>query len=162
MNVQCLTLFCDLNSWILWLIKNKIIIVFLIGPIYHENCDCPQEESSAWLEEMNCPQTIPQIQRDLANFPVVDPDKIAKEIPQRFGQRQSLCHYTIKDNEVWNGLIWSPYGSLVASRVNWAVCLFLVVKASCSLFFRNKTLLASLSLTTSQFVYELSNICPAL
>lgn len=79
--------------------------MFPIGPIYHENCDCPQEESSVWLEEMNCPQTIPQIQRDLANFPIVDPDKIAKEIPQRFGQRQSLCHYTIKDNEVWNLLI---------------------------------------------------------
>ena len=77
--------------------------VFLTGPVYHENCDCPQEESSAWLEEMNCPQVFPQIQRDLANFPVVDPDKIAVEIPQRFGQRQSLCHYTIKDNEVQYG-----------------------------------------------------------
>lgn len=103
MNAQCLTLFSDLSGVIVWLIK--ITIAFLIGPVYHENCDCPQEESSAWLEEMNCPQVIPQIQRDLANFPIVDPDKIAKEIPQRFGQRQSLCHYTIKDNEVQYGLI---------------------------------------------------------
>ncbi|XP_066032523.1 protein O-glucosyltransferase 2 isoform X1 [Chamaea fasciata] len=85
----------------------------LKGPIYHENCDCPQEESSAWLEEMNCPQTISQIQRDLANFPIVDPDKIAKEIPQRFGQRQSLCHYTIKDNEVYI----KTYGEHVGFRI---------------------------------------------
>ncbi|XP_063248461.1 protein O-glucosyltransferase 2 isoform X2 [Prinia subflava] len=85
----------------------------LKGPIYHENCDCPQEESSAWLEEMNCPQTISQIQRDLANFPTVDPDKIAKEIPQRFGQRQSLCHYTIKDNEVYI----KTYGEHVGFRI---------------------------------------------
>lgn len=70
------------------------------GPVYHENCDCLQEDSSAWMEAMSCPQAIPQIQRDLSHFPVVDPDKIAKEIPQRFGQRQSLCHYTIKDNKV--------------------------------------------------------------
>nr|XP_028584015.1 protein O-glucosyltransferase 2 isoform X1 [Podarcis muralis] len=73
----------------------------LKGPVYHENCDCPQEDGNAWLEEMSCPPSILQIQRDLAHFPTVDPDKIAKEIPQRFGQRQSLCHYTIKDNKVY-------------------------------------------------------------
>lgn len=49
---------------------------------------------------MSCPETIPQIQRDLAQFPSVDPEKIATEIPKRFGQRQSLCHYTLKDNKV--------------------------------------------------------------
>lgn len=75
-------------------------MVYTIGPVYHENCDCPREDSTAWLEDMSCPQAIPQIQRDLAHFPSVDPDKIAKEIPQRFGQRQSLCHYTLKDNKV--------------------------------------------------------------
>ncbi|KAL7983892.1 hypothetical protein Chor_000768 [Crotalus horridus] len=72
----------------------------LKGPVYHENCDCPQEDGSAWLEVMSCPQAIQQIQRDLAHFPTIDPDKIAKEIPQRFGHRQSLCHYTVKDNKV--------------------------------------------------------------
>ncbi|XP_026564172.1 KDEL motif-containing protein 1 [Pseudonaja textilis] len=73
----------------------------LKGPVYHENCDCPQEDGRVWLEVMSCPQAIEQIQRDLAHFPTIDPDKIAKEIPQRFGQRQSLCHYTIKDNKIY-------------------------------------------------------------
>uniref|UniRef100_A0A5F9D5R0 Protein O-glucosyltransferase 2 n=1 Tax=Oryctolagus cuniculus TaxID=9986 RepID=A0A5F9D5R0_RABIT len=73
----------------------------LKGPVYHENCDCPLEDSAAWLREMNCPATIPQIQKDLAHFPAVDPEKIAAEIPKRFGQRQSLCHYTLKDNKVY-------------------------------------------------------------
>ncbi|XP_039193653.1 protein O-glucosyltransferase 2 isoform X3 [Crotalus tigris] len=73
----------------------------LKGPVYHENCDCPQEDGSAWLEMMSCPQAIQQIQRDLAHFPTIDPDKIAKEIPQRFGHRQSLCHYTVKDNKIY-------------------------------------------------------------
>ncbi|XP_058040694.1 protein O-glucosyltransferase 2 isoform X2 [Ahaetulla prasina] len=84
--------------------KNKQVAespYILKGPVYHENCDCPEEDGSAWLEVMNCPQTIEQIQRDLAHFSAVDPDKIAKEIPQRFGQRQSLCHYTIKDNKIY-------------------------------------------------------------
>ncbi|ELK38424.1 KDEL motif-containing protein 1 [Myotis davidii] len=70
-------------------------------PVYHENCDCPSEDSAAWLQEMNCPETIAQIQRDLVHFPTVDPEKIAEEIPKRFGQRQSLCHYTVKDNKVY-------------------------------------------------------------
>uniref|UniRef100_A0A8C8TDZ3 Protein O-glucosyltransferase 2 n=1 Tax=Peromyscus maniculatus bairdii TaxID=230844 RepID=A0A8C8TDZ3_PERMB len=73
----------------------------LRGPVYHENCDCPLEDSAAWLREMNCPETITQIQKDLAHFPTVDPEKIAAEIPKRFGQRQSLCHYTLKDNKVY-------------------------------------------------------------
>lgn len=50
---------------------------------------------------MRCPDSFPQIDRDLSAFPNVDPDRIAQEIPQRFGQRQSLCHYTVKDNKVF-------------------------------------------------------------
>lgn len=49
---------------------------------------------------MHCPQSFPQIDRDLDALASVDPDRIAHEIPQRFGQRQSLCHYTVKDNKV--------------------------------------------------------------
>ncbi|RXM29401.1 KDEL motif-containing protein 1 [Acipenser ruthenus] len=71
------------------------------GPVYHENCECPEDDSAKWLEHMHCPQSIPQILRDLAFFQTIDPDKIVKEITKRFGQRQSLCHYTIKDNQVY-------------------------------------------------------------
>lgn len=53
---------------------------------------------------MRCPNSFPQIDRDLSAFPNVDPDRIAQEIPQRFGQRQSLCHYTVKDNKVFQAL----------------------------------------------------------
>lgn len=49
---------------------------------------------------MHCPQSFPQIDRDLALYASVDPDRNAREIPLRFGQRQSLCHYTVKDNKV--------------------------------------------------------------
>lgn len=50
---------------------------------------------------MSCPHSFPQIDRDLSVFPSVDPDRNAQEIPERFGQRQSLCHYTVKDNKVF-------------------------------------------------------------
>lgn len=49
---------------------------------------------------MHCPSSFPQIQDDLSVFPKVDLERNADEVPQRFGQRQSLCHYTIKNNQV--------------------------------------------------------------
>nr|XP_015194498.1 PREDICTED: KDEL motif-containing protein 1 isoform X2 [Lepisosteus oculatus] len=73
----------------------------LRGPVYHENCHCPEVSAAKWMENMHCPKAILQILRDLAYFPTVDPDKNAEEIPKRFGQRQSLCHYTIKNNKVY-------------------------------------------------------------
>lgn len=70
------------------------------GPVYHEGCDCPQASGSVWEAHMHCPQSFPQIDSDLSLFSSVDLDRNAREIPQRFGQRQSLCHYAIKDNKV--------------------------------------------------------------
>ncbi|XP_062312490.1 protein O-glucosyltransferase 2 [Osmerus eperlanus] len=71
------------------------------GPVYHDGCDCPQPSGAEWQRDMHCPSSFPQIESDLALYPRVDPDRNAQEIPQRFGQRQSLCHYTIKDNKVY-------------------------------------------------------------
>nr|XP_061799283.1 protein O-glucosyltransferase 2-like [Nerophis lumbriciformis] len=73
----------------------------LRGPVYHEGCDCPQLDGSAWQSHMRCPHSFPQIERDLSHFASIDPERNDKEIPQRFGQRQSLCHYTIKDNKIY-------------------------------------------------------------
>ncbi|XP_061924453.1 protein O-glucosyltransferase 2 [Entelurus aequoreus] len=73
----------------------------LTGPVYHEGCDCPQPDGLVWQNHMHCPQSYVQIDQDLSHFTDVDPDRNAQEIPQRFGQRQSLCHYTIKDNKVY-------------------------------------------------------------
>lgn len=74
---------------------------FFSGPVYHEGCYCPQQSGSEWEAHMHCPESFPQIDRDLALYPSVDPDLNAQEIPKRFGQRQSLCHYTVKDNKVF-------------------------------------------------------------
>lgn len=81
---------------------SRIFLCLFPGPVYHEGCDCPQPSGSVWEAHMSCPDSFPQIDRDLSVFPSVDPDRNAQEIPQRFGQRQSLCHYTVKDNKVFH------------------------------------------------------------
>ncbi|XP_077339047.1 protein O-glucosyltransferase 2 [Lithobates pipiens] len=86
---------------------------FLEGPVYSEECYCPEPDSNLWLKHMACNKLIPQIERDLKPFATVDPDKIAVEIPERFGHRQSLCHYTIKDNKVYI----KTYGEHVGFRI---------------------------------------------
>lgn len=94
--------YTDLHIHILH--KNKHVAkspYILKGPIYHEGCNCPQPSGALWEKDMKCPQSFPQIDKDLSIFDSVDPDWIAREIPQRFGQRQSLCHYTIKNNKVY-------------------------------------------------------------
>lgn len=89
--------------------NSRLSLTFLcpssVGPVYHEGCNCPQPSAPVWEAHMHCPQSFPQIKSDLSHFANVDPDRNAQEIPQRFGQRQSLCHYTVKDNKVnytWN------------------------------------------------------------
>lgn len=73
----------------------------LKGPVYHEGCNCPQLSGAVWEKHMKCPESFPQIDKDLSIFESVDLDRIAREIPQRFGQRQSLCHYTVKNSKVY-------------------------------------------------------------
>ncbi|CAL1582737.1 unnamed protein product [Knipowitschia caucasica] len=73
----------------------------LKGPVYHEACNCPQPSGAEWEKRMKCPDSFPQIDEDLSVFRHVDPDLIAREVPARFGQRQSLCHYTLKNNQVY-------------------------------------------------------------
>ncbi|TRY91845.1 hypothetical protein DNTS_027194 [Danionella cerebrum] len=73
----------------------------LKGAVYHELCDCPELDGELWEMNMHCPASFPQIDSDLSPFPRVDPDRNANEIIQRFAKRNSLCHYTIKNNQVY-------------------------------------------------------------
>ncbi|XP_028292086.1 LOW QUALITY PROTEIN: protein O-glucosyltransferase 2 [Gouania willdenowi] len=86
------------------LLKNSHVAkspFILEGSVYHEGCQCPQPSGLLWEADMHCPQSFPQIDSDLSLYPSIHLDQNAQEIPQRFGQRQSLCHYTIKDNKVY-------------------------------------------------------------
>lgn len=94
--------YSDLHIHILH--KNKPVAkspYTLNGPVYHEGCNCPQPSGDLWEKHMKCPESFAQIDKDLSVFNSVDPDLISREVPLRFGQRQSLCHYTIKNNKVY-------------------------------------------------------------
>lgn len=94
--------YSDLHIHILH--KNKPVAnapYVLNGPVYHEGCNCPQPSGDLWQKHMKCPESFAQINKDLSVFSAVDPDLISIEVPLRFGQRQSLCHYTIKNNKVY-------------------------------------------------------------
>ncbi|KAG1945979.1 protein O-glucosyltransferase 2 isoform X2 [Pimephales promelas] len=94
--------YTDLHIQIL--LKDKLVgksPYVLRGAVYHESCDCPEPIGALWEKNMHCPASFSQIESDLSVFPSVDPDRNAHEILQRFGKRNSLCHYTIKNNQVY-------------------------------------------------------------
>lgn len=94
--------YTDLHIHILH--KNKPVAkspYILYGAVYHEGCNCPQPSGDLWQKHMKCPESFSQIDEDLSVFNSVDPDLISREVPMRFGQRQSLCHYTLKNNKVY-------------------------------------------------------------
>ncbi|KAF3689203.1 KDEL motif-containing protein 2 Precursor [Channa argus] len=71
------------------------------GPVYHEYCDCPEPDASAWQSVMQCPVEEPQIVADFKTFPTVDLERLRQEVPQRFSNRGGLVHYAIIDNRVY-------------------------------------------------------------
>ncbi|XP_019965086.2 protein O-glucosyltransferase 3 [Paralichthys olivaceus] len=71
------------------------------GPVYHEYCDCPEPDASAWQSTMRCPDEEPQILSDFKPFPTVDLQHLRQEVPQRFSNRGGLIHYAIIDNRLY-------------------------------------------------------------
>lgn len=75
---------------------------FSAGPVYHEYCDCPEEDPEIWQNVMSCPSQEPQVTKDFVSFPTIDLQRMLKEIPAKFsGTRGAIVHYTILDNHVY-------------------------------------------------------------
>ncbi|XP_006972381.2 protein O-glucosyltransferase 3 isoform X1 [Peromyscus maniculatus bairdii] len=73
----------------------------LKGPVYHEYCDCPEEDPQAWQKILSCPATEPQIEQDFTSFPSINLQQMLKEVPKRFGdERGAVVHYTIINNHI--------------------------------------------------------------
>ncbi|KAL8590612.1 hypothetical protein ACOMHN_011048 [Nucella lapillus] len=81
------------------------------GPIYQENCNCPMQNLTRWYQELECPQSYEQIDRDLSHFSSIDMGIVGPEAVSRFSNRgqHSLCHYKIIDNKVYR----KTHGDLV-------------------------------------------------
>ncbi|CAH2225322.1 KDEL motif-containing 2 [Pelobates cultripes] len=74
----------------------------LKGPVYHEYCDCPEEDSHIWQQTLSCPSKETQISKDFAPFPIIDLERMLEEVPRRFAEKRgAIVHYTILNNNVY-------------------------------------------------------------
>nr|XP_055160692.1 protein O-glucosyltransferase 3 isoform X7 [Nyctereutes procyonoides] len=74
----------------------------LKGPVYHEYCECPEEDPQAWQRTLSCPTKEPQIAKDFASFPSINLQQMLDEVPKRFGdERGAIVHYTILNNHIY-------------------------------------------------------------
>lgn len=73
-----------------------------LGPVYHEYCECPEEDPQAWQKTLSCPTKEPQIAKDFASFPSINLQQMLNEVPKRFGdERGAIVHYTILNNHIY-------------------------------------------------------------
>ncbi|XP_033619836.1 protein O-glucosyltransferase 3 [Fukomys damarensis] len=74
----------------------------LTGPVYHEYCECPEEDPQAWQKTLSCPTNEPQIEEDFASFPSINLQQMLNEVPKRFGdERGAVVHYTVLNNHIY-------------------------------------------------------------
>lgn len=72
------------------------------GPVYEEECYCPNPSIDDWLDDFKCPKNYAQIYKDLMPFTSVDFDKIRDDIVKAYDRpgSVSLCHYVVQSNKV--------------------------------------------------------------
>lgn len=72
------------------------------GDVYADECNCPQENISEWLDKYQCKTTYTQIDEDLKQFPVVNFTEIKPTILSLYNKptSHSICNYVVLNNEV--------------------------------------------------------------
>ncbi|KAG7196700.1 hypothetical protein KM043_016030 [Ampulex compressa] len=72
------------------------------GPIYEENCYCPNPSIDNWLKNLDCPRSYAQMHEDLAPFTSVNFTKIREAILKKYNRPNSIsiCNYVIKFNKI--------------------------------------------------------------
>ncbi|XP_044297375.1 protein O-glucosyltransferase 3 isoform X2 [Varanus komodoensis] len=74
----------------------------LKGPVYHEYCECPEEDAQLWEKTFSCPSEETQITEDFIAFPSINLQRMFHEVPSRFGQKMgAIVHYTILNNHIY-------------------------------------------------------------
>lgn len=82
---------------------NFIFFLFYLGPVYEEECYCPQAVSvQSWLKNNFCDNINTLINQNLANFHSVNFDDVREALISTFNKPKSIsiCHYVIKENNV--------------------------------------------------------------
>lgn len=77
--------------------------IIFSGPVYEEECYCPNRNVNDWLDKFQCRLNYAQIDSDLREFVSVDFEKeLRNEIVKRYDRPNSvsICHYVVKENKV--------------------------------------------------------------
>lgn len=78
-------------------------MISFTGPIYHEECDCPEEDFSSWASEYGCHKRIKQVQQDMTPFQNINMVDVLANMQKLFTNpgTSSYCNYVIKNNELY-------------------------------------------------------------
>uniref|UniRef100_A0A182F622 Glycosyl transferase CAP10 domain-containing protein n=2 Tax=Anopheles albimanus TaxID=7167 RepID=A0A182F622_ANOAL len=74
----------------------------ITGPLYSEQCYCPQGSADEWLESVGCPPGDPQIDMDLIPFRAINFSSLRTRMIQQYDKPGSIshCNYVILRNDV--------------------------------------------------------------
>ncbi|CAK8671878.1 unnamed protein product [Clavelina lepadiformis] len=74
---------------------------YTIKDVYGDECDCPLNNRKQWMKALECPSSYKQIEEDFKNRETIDLTTLKEKVLARYGKHHSLCHYVVKDNEVY-------------------------------------------------------------
>ncbi|XP_020295225.1 KDEL motif-containing protein 1-like isoform X2 [Pseudomyrmex gracilis] len=85
------------------------------GPIYEEECYCPNLSVTNWLHNYQCQKSYTQIYSDLSPFSDIDFAKIRQNIIKTYNRPTSvsICHYVLKSNKIYRRC----YGQYVGFKI---------------------------------------------
>ncbi|XP_058803451.1 protein O-glucosyltransferase 2-like isoform X2 [Phymastichus coffea] len=93
------------NLSIIIKVKNQIVPLqksFFKGPVYEEECYCPNTSVQSWLKNNFCSKSKKLVNENLMNFPRVNFDVLRDNLISTFNKPKSIsiCHYVVKSNNV--------------------------------------------------------------
>lgn len=80
-----------------------LLVHWILGWMYQENCNCPTKNTQSWLDALSCPKSFGQLDDDMSAFSNVDMRRVEEEVHREWPKRPgngALMHYVIKDNKV--------------------------------------------------------------
>ncbi|XP_008547183.2 protein O-glucosyltransferase 2 [Microplitis demolitor] len=87
-------------------VKNEILSAGSLtekGPVYPEECHCPDQSVDGWLKNNECAEEYPQVTEDLKIFPSINFDELRNDLIKEYHKphSHSFCHYVIKNNRIY-------------------------------------------------------------
>ncbi|XP_053987875.1 protein O-glucosyltransferase 2-like isoform X1 [Hylaeus volcanicus] len=95
--------------------NSPVLLLESKGPVYEEECYCPNPSIDNWLENLECPKNYTQMHNDLGTFINVDFNQIREDIIKAYDRpgSVSLCHYVVKFNKIFR----ECYGRYVGFKI---------------------------------------------